>query len=192
MALFVDPLTIQMAIIIIANAVAVSLLISIKSALNIDRLKAHGLVLASLAVPSLVLALFTSAIWPLPGSYNIIYGDAFLLFSVVLLSAGLLLYYVPRQYPVISVPLLFAGLFSIIYGASVYANSLSSEPLLAGAFFALEGLAAASTAYAIMRKNPMFTNIAIFLFVLATLAVAVIDVPAIFAHATSFAKWVPG
>lgn len=192
MALFVDALTLQMAIVIIANAIAVSILLLIKSSPNPDKLKAHGIVLTALAIPSLILALFTSVIWPLPGSYNIVFGDAFLLFSALLLASGLLFYLVPRQYHAISVPLFFAGLMSILYGIAIYVNGMTSAPLVASAFFILEGLAALPIAYSVTHKNAASTNLAILLIALATLAVAAIYVPAVFEHAVSFAKWVPG
>ncbi|MDE1851744.1 MAG: DUF981 family protein [Candidatus Micrarchaeota archaeon] len=192
MALFVDALTIEMAMVVIANAIAASLLLSLKSSANAERLKAHGILLTALAVPSLALALFTSAVWPLPGSYNIIFGDVFLLFSAVVLAAGLLLYLVPRQYSTVSVPLLFAGLLSVVYGAAIYVNGMTSSPLVASGFFVLEGLAAVSMAYSITNRNRTPLNLSIILIVLASLAVAAIYLPSIFSHATAFAKWVPG
>ena len=77
--------------------------------------------------------------WPLPGSFNVGYGDAATLFGTVFLGMSLSLWQNWSLIPM-SIYSFFAGVDAILVGVRLYSLKLGQEPLLAAVGFILAGL----------------------------------------------------
>ncbi len=141
---------------------------------------------------SLVTGLRLSFTWPLPGSFNVGYGDATTLFGVVFLATGIALSQGWSLVPV-TIYAFFAGVDAVIVGFRILSLNLGQEPLVAAAGFVLAGLGglASFPFFQWFRDNKVVRWIAI-LVLLATAAIwAVTFYSALWGHMASFAKWVP-
>ena len=76
--------------------------------------------------------------WPLPGSYNVAFGDTTTLFGFVFLATSLALWQGWSLIPV-SIFAFFAGAEAILVGYVIYAQGLTKEPLLSALGFVLAG-----------------------------------------------------
>src|SRR5512138_3543714 len=88
---------------------------------------------------SLITGLQLSFTWPLPGSYNVGYGDATTLFGVVFLSTALALWNGWNLLPV-SIYAFFAGIDAIIVGLLIFNLQLSTAPSGTAVGFVVAGL----------------------------------------------------
>jgi putative membrane protein len=86
------------------------------------------------------MGLWTEMMWPLPGSYNILFGDMYLLFGLVLVAFAASAY--------LSLKMQYAGLFAaatggitILYGISGYHLGMTKNPLETLSLFGAFGLA---------------------------------------------------
>jgi len=141
---------------------------------------------------SLVTGLQLSFTWPLPGSFNVGYGDATTLFGVVFVATGIALSQGWNLVPV-TIYAFFAGVDAIIVGLRILSLGLGQEPLIAAAGFVLAGLGGvgAFPFFQWFRDNKVVRWLAI-LMLLATAAIwAVTFYSSLWAHMASFAKWVP-
>lgn len=141
---------------------------------------------------SLVTGLQLSFTWPLPGSFNVGYGDATTLFGVVFVATGIALSQGWSLVPV-TIYAFFAGVDAVIVGFRILSLGLGQEPLVAAAGFVLAGLGGVASFpfFQWFRDNKAVRWIAI-LVLLATAAIwAVTFYSALWAHMASFAKWVP-
>jgi putative membrane protein len=78
--------------------------------------------------------------WPLPGAYNIPYGEMSVLFGGLLLAAAVSMAKGWDLKP-LGIYGLFAGIASVVVGAQFIRLGLSKTPMLAGVGFILSGLA---------------------------------------------------
>jgi putative membrane protein len=141
---------------------------------------------------SLITGLQLAFTWPLPGSYNIAYGDATALFGVVFLATGLSLWQGWNLLPV-TIYAFFAGADAIIIGFRIFSLNMTKEPVLASIGFVLAGLGGLGSFPFFMwfkdNKNARWAGI---LILLAAAAVwAATFYPSIWGHLDSFSKW-PG
>jgi len=91
----------------------------------------------------LITALFGQFVWPLPGSYNILFYDPLALGSLVLISAGIALYRRLAFYlEYVGFLALITGAVTIWYGYSGYALGLTLEPLVLFLMYLFMGIAA--------------------------------------------------
>lgn len=141
---------------------------------------------------SLITGLQLAFTWPLPGSYNIAYGDASALFGVVFLATGLSLWQGWNLLPV-TIYAFFAGTDAIIMGARILSLNLTKEPLLAAVGFVLAGLGGVGSFPFFMwfKKNQTVRWVGIIVLLATALVWAVSFYPAIWGHLDSFGKWVP-
>ena len=140
----------------------------------------------------LVTGLELAFTWPLPGSFNVGYGDAATLFGAVYLATGIALSQGWDLVPV-TIYSFFAGIDAIIVGFSLYANKLGQEPVVAAVGFILAGLGGVC-AFPFMqwfRDNKAVRWIAIIVLLVAAAIWAVTFYSALWAHMTAFAKYVP-
>jgi len=140
----------------------------------------------------LVTGLQLSFTWPLPGSFNVGYGDAAALFGAVYLATGIALSQGWDLVPV-TIYSFFAGIDAIIVGFSLYANKLGQEPLLAAFGFILAGLGGV-LAFPFLqwfKDNKAVRWIAILVLLVTAAIWAVSFYGALWAHMTAFAKYVP-
>ncbi len=181
-----------MALLLLANIIVVEFLYkSHKRTVLPDAIKAYGLILMAVALPSLVIAVFNAEAWPLPGSYNIIFGDMASLFSLVIMAAGAVAYFTPKQLKLLSLPTFAVGALSSIYGIVIYINGMTQLPILAAGLFCVEGLAAMAAGWGMYTDNKTCMWIACWLFAISVMLLLGLLVPSIFDHAASFAKWAP-
>lgn len=141
---------------------------------------------------ALITGLHLSFNWPLPGSYNIGYGETTTLFGVVLLTTGLALWQGWNLIPV-SIYAFFAGMDAIVLGVRIFSLQLTKEPLISAVGFILAGLGgvAAAPFFLFFRNNRTIRLIGILL-LLATAAIwAVTFYGALWEHLANFKDWVP-
>jgi putative membrane protein len=186
---FIDYLTLVM-----INLVAGTVLLAYYLWKGIDEKDQRSYAAAFFATGllSLITGLQLAFTWPLPGSYNIAYGDATTLFGVVFLATSIALWQGWSLVPV-SIYAFFAGADAVIIGARILSLGLGKEPLIAAVGFVLAGLGGLGSFPFFMwfRENKVVRWIAI-LVLLATAAVwAATFYPALWGHLESFSKW-PG
>jgi putative membrane protein len=130
--------------------------------------------------------------WPLPGSFNVGYGDAATLFGVVFLGTAIALWQGWSLVP-ISIYSFFAGIDAIIVGFRLYSLQLGQEPLVAAVGFVLAGLGGVGAFPFLQwfKDNKVVRWIAIVVLIVTAGIWAVTFYSALWAHMADFAKWVP-
>jgi len=129
--------------------------------------------------------------WPLPGPYNIAYGEMSVLFGGLLLGAGICLAAGWNLLPM-TVYAFFAGVAAVIMGVEFFLLGLSKQPLIAGAGFVVSGLGGVFAALPIAYpKQWMFRYAGAAVVVAAGLIWATTAYMEIPAHLTGFAKYLP-
>lgn len=129
--------------------------------------------------------------WPLPGSYNVAFGEMSVLFGILFLSASLALAKGWDISPV-GVYAFFAGLAAVIIGIRIVDLKLTQEPGLSGIGFVLSGSSAIMIAPVLYLKQ----NKTLRLFVAGMLVIAALiwlrtGYKAYWAHLGSLADWKP-
>ena len=139
-----------------------------------------------------ILGLSLTFTWPLPGSYNIGYGEATTLFGAVFLASAIALAFGWDLLPV-AVYAFFAGVDAVIIGVRIISLGLTQEPLVSGFGFILAGLGGV-LAFPFLKwfKNNRVLRTLSALVVLATALIwAVTFYASLWGHLASFSKWVP-
>lgn len=104
-------------------------------------MKSLGMPVGALGVVATGLGVWGEAAWPLPGSYNILFSDVYLLMGLVLVGfAAVILAGLKLQYA--GVLSLVAGAATMDYGVSGYQLGLTKEPIAMLALYGAFGLAA--------------------------------------------------
>lgn len=76
----------------------------------------------------LIMGIYGEMTWPLPGSYNILFYDPYLLFGIILVAVSSSI--VLRQKLQFSgILALFSGLIAIYYGVNAYLDKMTSSPI---------------------------------------------------------------
>src|SRR5512138_974136 len=124
--MFIDFLTLVM-----INLVAGTALLAFYLWRGIDEKdqRAYAAAFFGVGLISLVTGLQISFTWPLPGSYNVGYGDATTLFGVVFLATSIALFFGSSLIPV-SIYAFFAAVESIIIGVRIFSLGMTKEPLI--------------------------------------------------------------
>ncbi len=141
---------------------------------------------------SLVTGLHISLTWPIPGAYNISFGESTTLFGIVYLMAAVALWKGWSLLPV-AIYAFFAGVYAVIAGARIYSLQVTKAPLLSALGFILGGLAGVGAApYLAWFKNNKVVRILGILVILgaATIWFATFT-GSLWGHMESFGKWVP-
>ena len=187
--MFIDFLTLVM-----INLVAGTVLLAyyLWKGLDAEDQKPYAAAFGLTGLLSLILGLRLAFTWPLPGSYNVGYGDATTLFGVVFLATAISL---AKDWDLKPVALyaFFAGVDAVIVGIRIWSLQLGKEPLIAAIGFVLAGLGGvfAFPFFQWFRDNKAIRWIAI-LILLATAAIwAATFYGALWDHMASFANWVP-
>src|SRR5512140_3068052 len=187
--MFIDFLTLVM-----INLVAGTVLLAYYLWRGIDEREQRPYAAAFFGVGlvSLVTGLQISFTWPLPGAYNVGYGDATTLFGVVFLATSLALFFGSSLIPV-SIYALFAAIDSIVVGLRIYTLNLTKEPLISAVGFILAGLSGLGVFPFLMwfRENRMVRWIGILLLLGTSLLWGITFYGSLWAHMASFAKWLP-
>jgi putative membrane protein len=141
---------------------------------------------------SFITGLQLSFTWPLPGSFNIAYGDASVLFGVVFLAAGISLWQGWSLIPV-TIYAFLAGADSVVIGARILSLGLGKEPTVAFLGFLLAGLGGLGSFPFFMwfKDNKTVRWIGIIVLLATALVWIATFYPSIWGHLESFGKWVP-
>jgi putative membrane protein len=138
-----------------------------------------------------VLGLVLTLTWPLPGSYNIAYGESTTLFGGVFLATAFALYHRWDLKP-ITVFAFFAGVYAVIVGLRILSLELTKEPLLSGIGFILAG-AGGVLAFPVfpLLKNKTFRTAASVVLLVTALLWAFTFYNSLWGHMESFGVWLP-
>lgn len=141
---------------------------------------------------SIVTGFFTITHWPLPSSYNVVYGEPAVLFGVLFFTAGLALLF-DWDLTSLGIFAFISGVVAVIVGIRMLTLNMSKEPAVTMLGFLLTGIVgiAALPGYW-LRKYPIIR----ILVALAALGAAVIwainGFGAYWGHPASFIKYAPG
>jgi len=130
--------------------------------------------------------------WPLPGSYNVAFGDTTTLFGVVFLATSIALWQGWDLLPV-SIYAFFAGIDAVLVAFAIWSQQLTKSPILSALGFLLAGLGGlgAFPFFMWFKGNKAVRWIAI-LVLLATAALwSITFFGSLSGHIASFAKWIP-
>lgn len=141
---------------------------------------------------SLITGLHLSFNWPLPGSYNVGYGDTTTLFGIVFLTTGVALWNGWSLLPV-AIYAFFAGVDAVIVGIRIFSLQLTKEPLLSAIGFVLAGLGGLGAApfFLWFRNNRTVRLVGVALLVASALLWAITFYGALWDHMESFQNWLP-
>jgi putative membrane protein len=129
--------------------------------------------------------------WPLPGPYNIIYGELSVLFGGFLFMAGLAVAF-GWDLLTIGVYALFGGAVSALLGVRILVSGMTSEPLVAGLGFIVTGGTAILTLPGLAFPKLKWLRILVAIGALGSAVIWIlVGFPAYWAHIDSFAKWAP-
>lgn len=135
---------------------------------------------------------YMSISWPLPGSYNIAFGESTLLFGAVFLGAAFTLAKGWDLLPV-SIYAFFAGVEALLVGIRIIDLGLTKSPLISGLGFILAGLGgiAAAPGLNLLKKNQTFRYIAAGVLMVISLFWAFTFYNSLWGHLESFSSWIP-
>jgi putative membrane protein len=130
--------------------------------------------------------------WPLPGSYNIGFGESTVLFGAVFLGAALAISQGWSLVPV-AIYAFFAGVEALLVGLRIIDLGLTKSPLVSGIGFILAGAGgiAAAPGLGFLKKSQTFRYIAVASLVLVSVFWAYTFYNSLWGHLDSFASWVP-
>jgi len=129
--------------------------------------------------------------WPLPGAFNIPYGELSVFFGFLLLGAAIS---IAKGWNllILGVYGFFAGLAAIIVGLRFMDLGLSKQPTLSGIGLILTGLGGVFAAPTLhMRSRRLFRVIGALVLLAAAIIWAITGYTAYWNHLADFANWVP-
>ena len=129
--------------------------------------------------------------WPLPGSYNIAFGEMSVLFGVCFAGAAVAM---ARGWPLFSMGVyaVFAGAAAILIGVGIIRGGMTAQPWVAGVGFILSGLGGVLLlpVLHLRQRRHLRVILAIILFA-AALIWALTGYMAYLSHLSGFAEWKP-
>jgi len=140
---------------------------------------------------ALLTGLYTTFTWPLPGSFNMAFGELSVLFGTIYLAGAWAL---ARRIKasIVTVYALFGGLASVVIGAGIIEGDMTKAPLMAGAGFIMTGLGGVlAYPYIRLRGNRAVRAVACIAMLAAALIWSLIGYMAYWDHLKSFATWHP-
>lgn len=130
--------------------------------------------------------------WPLPGAFNIAFGEMSTMFGLVFLGAGLAL---AMRWSLLSVALYaaFPGIAAIIIGIRIIDLGLTKSPLAAGIGYIITGLAGVLAVPALYRLpgRRIERSIVAGILLLAAINWAITGYAAYWSHLSDFARYMP-
>ncbi|MGC8545803.1 MAG: DUF981 family protein [Athalassotoga sp.] len=126
--------------------------------------------------------------WPLPGSYNIIFGEPSVWFGALLISIGVA---IKSNSDLLPLALLSSagGLINIVISVDILIYSMTQSPIIAFGGFITSGLGALMAPLGLKSKSIRW--IIFILLVLSAIAFAVTGYGAYYQHASDFAHYLP-
>jgi len=96
--------------------------------------------------------LYVMMLWPLPGTYNIAFGEPALYFGVLLFVAGLSFIF-NWDLTGLSIAAFFAGVIAVVVGLRLISLEMTKEPMVSGVAFILTGTVGILTLPAYIMKE---------------------------------------
>ncbi|MGC8612243.1 MAG: DUF981 family protein [Athalassotoga sp.] len=126
--------------------------------------------------------------WPLPGSYNIIFGEPSVWFGALLIFIGVA---IKNNSDLLPLALLSSagGLINIVISVDILIYSMTQSPIIAFGGFITSGLGALMAPLGLKSKSIRW--IIFILLVLSAIAFAVTGYGAYYQHASDFAHYLP-
>ena len=158
-----------------------------------DSMRSGAIPIGTLGAVMLILGLFGEIAWPLPGSYNILFYDPFMLISITLLGVAASLW-TRQNMQYVGIFSMFAGLLAIYYGINAYLMKMTSSPLAMLGLYVAFGIAGVFTYPATLiydrlpaksKVSNIYTSMLIVFWIfllLASILAAVVGVAAIPQH----------
>lgn len=152
--------------------------------------------IGALGIVMLVLGLFGEMTWPLPGSYNILFYDPFVLMSITLISIAVVLW-LKQSMQYVGIFAFFSGLLAIYYGVNAYLIKMTSSPIAMLGLYVAFGLAGMFTFPATViydrlpsksKASTLYTSMLIIFWIMlliGSIAAAVVGVAAVPQHLLS-------
>jgi putative membrane protein len=129
--------------------------------------------------------------WPLPGSFNIAFGELSVLFGILFIGASLSL---ANEWDLLTVTIyaFFAGVAALVIGLRILNLGLTRQPILSAIGFILSGLSGICAAPALyLRTNHTLRLIGSVVLVATALIWAFTGYTAYWGHLADYSKWVP-
>ncbi len=139
----------------------------------------------------LVTGLHMALVWPLPGSYNIPFGEATALFGAVFLAAAVAL---AKEWDLFSVTLLglFSGIYAVIAGWGIMQRGMTDFPTISGVSYMVAGAAGILSPLGWkMRDNSALRTLGIVLLIVALGLLGFIFAGSLLRHLGLFSEWLP-
>jgi len=111
---------------------------------TLDHLKAQAIPLGGIGLIIFSIGLWGEVVWPLPGSYNILFFDPYVLLGMVLLGFAVCVN-TGRRTQYVGLLAAMTGLLSIYYGSYAKYDALTKEPLAMFLLYVALGLTAVFT-----------------------------------------------
>lgn len=187
--MFIDYLTLVM-----INMIAGTVLLAYYLWKGLDDAdqKPYSAAFGGVGLLALVLGLHLSFTWPLPGAYNIAFGETTTLFGLVFLGTALSLAKGWSLVPV-AIYAFFAGLDGVLVGVKILSAGLTKEPVFSAIGFILAGAGGIFSApfFLWFRENRMVRFLGILLLLVTALLWGVTYYGALGGHLDTFAKYLP-
>lgn len=143
-------------------------------------------------VVALVFGGLMTVTWPLPGPFNMAFGELSVLFGIIFAGAALCL---ARDWNMdcLAFYALFAGLAAVVIGAYILQNGLTQNPMMAGIGFILSGMGGvfAFPALTWLRSNMTVRMVGAVIMAAAGAIWAFTGYMAYWGHMSSFGPWIP-
>lgn len=140
---------------------------------------------------ALISGLHMSWNWPLPGSYNIAFGEMSVLFGIIFMGAGFSLFYGLSLVPVV-IYAFFAGVAAVIIGFRILDLKMTREPFISGIGFILTGLSGMlAPLYLRLWRNKTSRFIAAVVIIFAAIIWLRAGYMAYWTHLSDLSQWKP-
>ena len=129
--------------------------------------------------------------WPVPGSFNIAFGEMSVLFGILFIGASVAL---AQNWELVTVTIyaFFAGVAAILVGLRIITLGVTTQPILSGLGFILSGFGGVcATPALLLRTNRTLRLIGTIVLVAAALIWALTACVAYWGHLDKFSNWVP-
>lgn len=187
--MFIDYLTLVM-----VNLVAGTGLLAyfVFKGLGGENQKSYAPAFGMVGLVALGAGLHMTFTWPLPGSFNIAFGESTVLFGAVFLGTAITLAMNGNLMP-ISIYAFFAGLYSVIVGLRIIDLGITKHPWASGVGFVLAGLGGlvAAPGMKLLKENKAVRYFATAVLVLITVFWAYTFYESLWGHMESFSSWTP-
>ncbi|MBE9108052.1 DUF981 domain-containing protein [Nodosilinea sp. LEGE 07298] len=141
---------------------------------------------------ALVTGLHMTLTWPVPGSFNISFGETTLLFGGLYVAAAIA---IAQGWDLLSLTVyaFFAGLTAVVVGARIINLGQTNQPVVTGLGFILTGLGGvlAAPTLVYLRSNKTWRTVGAVVLLVAALVWAIIGFRGYWNHMEGFSEWQP-